>query len=254
MFQDYYEDFTTGAGARAIRPLEYQSAVLMFKEEVNISQLIVAFQYDADLDGYQTATGERFDGSRYIEIEVGLNFFDYETKTKTVVDTKTAIVPDGKTVDPLGDEDLQKLFVPNPHADIHHLVEHCLSADDWETIFKQTFPIGIFVDGASDKEEYVLKTNKFLHLNKITHHIEQEIDSNGDAGILFISRFQYINELIISLFLSLDMSDIHFPSNTSIELTCYYAFYNKNFIKNGKFYNISIENKRLATINKILTN
>ena len=105
----YYEDFTTGAGARAIRPLEYQSAVLMFKEEVNISQLIVAFQYDADLDGYQTATGERFDGSRYIEIEVGLNFFDYETKTKTVVDTKTAIVPDGKTVDPLGDEDLQKL-------------------------------------------------------------------------------------------------------------------------------------------------
>lgn len=105
----YYEDFTTGAGARAIRPLEYQSAVLMFKEEVNISQLIVAFQYDADLDGYQTATGERFDGSRYIEIEVGLNFFDYETKTKTVVDTKTAIVPDGKTVDPLGDVDLQKL-------------------------------------------------------------------------------------------------------------------------------------------------
>lgn len=151
-------------------------------------------------------------------------------------------------------EDLQKLFVPNPHADIHHLVEHCLSADDWETIFKQTFPIGIFVDGASDKEEYVLKTNKFLHLNKITHHIEQEIDSNGDAGILFISRFQYINELIISRFLSLDMSDIHFPSNTSIELTCYYAFYNKDFIKNGKFYNISIENKRLATINKILTN
>lgn len=105
----YYEDFTTGAGARAVKPLEYQSAVLMFKEEVNISQLIVAFQYDADLDGYQTATGERFDGSRYIEIEVGLNFFDYETKTKTVVDTKTAIVPDGKTVDPLGDEDLQKL-------------------------------------------------------------------------------------------------------------------------------------------------
>lgn len=105
----YYEDFTTGAGARAVKPLEYQSAVLMFKKEVNISQLIVAFQYDADLDGYQTATGERFDGSRYIEIEVGLNFFDYETKTKTVVDTKTAIVPDGKTVDPLGNEDLQKL-------------------------------------------------------------------------------------------------------------------------------------------------
>ena len=54
----YYEDFTTGAGARAIRPLEYQSAVLMFKEEVSIDALVIAFQYDADLDGYQTATGK----------------------------------------------------------------------------------------------------------------------------------------------------------------------------------------------------
>ena len=88
----YYEDFTTGAGARAIRPLEYQSAVLMFKEEVSIDALVIAFQYDADLDGYQTATGKTFDGSRYLEIEVGLNFFDHETGEKTVVDTKKVIV------------------------------------------------------------------------------------------------------------------------------------------------------------------
>ena len=105
----YYEDFTTGAGARAIRPLEYQSAVLMFKEEVSIDALVIAFQYDADLDGYQTATGNTFDGSRYLEIEVGLNFFDHETGEKTVVDTKKVIVPDGKLTDPFGDSDLEKL-------------------------------------------------------------------------------------------------------------------------------------------------
>ena len=105
----YYEDFTTGAGARAIRPLEYQSAVLMFKEEVSIDALVIAFQYDADLDGYQTATGKTFDGSRYLEIEVGLNFFDHETGEKTVVDTKKVIVPDGKLTDPFGDSDLEKL-------------------------------------------------------------------------------------------------------------------------------------------------
>ncbi len=105
----YYEDFTTGAGARAIRPLEYQSAVLMFKEEVSIDALVIAFQYDADLDGYQTATGNTFDASRYLEIEVGLNFFDHETGEKTVVDTKKVILPDGKLTDPFGDSDLDKL-------------------------------------------------------------------------------------------------------------------------------------------------
>ncbi len=104
----YFEDFESGKGARAIRPLEYQSAVIMFKEEVNVTSLTVAFQYDADLDGYQTATGEAFDGSRYLTIEVGLNYFNHATGEKTVVQTKTINVPDGKLVDLLGDDNLDE--------------------------------------------------------------------------------------------------------------------------------------------------
>ena len=104
----YFEDFESGKGSRAIRPLEYQSAVIMFKEEVNVSSLTVAFQYDADLDGYQTATGEAFDGSRYLTIEVGLNYFNHATSEKTVVQTKTINVPDGKLVDLLGDDNLDE--------------------------------------------------------------------------------------------------------------------------------------------------
>ena len=90
----YFEDFESGKGSRAIRPLEYQSAVIMFKEEVNVTSLTVAFQYDADLDGYQTATGEAFDGSRYLTIEVGLNYFNHATG--------------GKLVDLLGDDNLDE--------------------------------------------------------------------------------------------------------------------------------------------------
>lgn len=104
----YFEDFESGKGSRAIRPLEYQSAVIMFKEEVNVSSLTVAFQYDADLDGYQTATGEAFDGSRYLKIEVGLNYFNHATGEKTIVQTKTINVPDGKLVDLLGDDNLDE--------------------------------------------------------------------------------------------------------------------------------------------------
>lgn len=104
----YFEDFESGKGSRAIRPLEYQSAVIMFKEEVNVTSLTVAFQYDADLDGYQTATGEAFDGSRYLTIEVGLNYFNHTTGEKTVVQTKTINVPDGKLVNLLGDDNLDE--------------------------------------------------------------------------------------------------------------------------------------------------
>ncbi len=104
----YFEDFESGKGSRAIRPLEYQSAVIMFKEEVNVQSLVVAFQYDADLDGYQTATGEVFDGSRYLTIEVGLNYFNHATGQKTVVQTKTVNVPDGKLSDIMGDDDLDE--------------------------------------------------------------------------------------------------------------------------------------------------
>ncbi len=104
----YFEDFSSPQAAMAVRPLEYQSAVLMFKKEVKISMVSVVLQYDADLDGYQTQSGEPFDHTRYLTIEIGLNYFNHQTKQRISVATQTVNVPDGKLVNPLGDENLDR--------------------------------------------------------------------------------------------------------------------------------------------------
>lgn len=151
-------------------------------------------------------------------------------------------------------ENLQNFFVPNVNANIHHLAEHCLSANDWNTILEQSLPVGIFVDVTSNEGKCVLKTSRLLNLNKTSHNIEQEIDKDGDSAILFIMRFKYVDELVTSRFLSLDMSDTNFPINTSVELAYYYAFYGKDLKTKGKFCNVAIENKRLQEIDQILAN
>ena len=104
----YFEDFSSPQAAMAVKPLEYQSAVLMFKEEVKISMVSVVLQYDADLDGYQTQSGDAFDSSRYLTIEIGLNYFNHQTGQRISVATQTVNVPDGKLVNPLGDENLDR--------------------------------------------------------------------------------------------------------------------------------------------------
>ena len=104
----YFEDFSSPQAAMAVRPLEYQSAVFMFKDNVEIGMVSVALQYDADLDGYQTRTGEPFDHTRYLTIEIGLNYFNHQTKQRISVDTKTVNVPDGKLVSVLEDTNLDE--------------------------------------------------------------------------------------------------------------------------------------------------
>lgn len=104
----YFEDFSSPQAAMAVKPLEYQSAVFMFKDNVKIGMVSVALQYDADLDGYQTRTGEPFDHTRYLTIEIGLNYFNHQTKQRISVDTKTVNVPDGKLVSVLEDTNLEE--------------------------------------------------------------------------------------------------------------------------------------------------
>ena len=104
----YFEDFSSPQAAMAVKPLEYQSAVFMFKDNVEIGMVSVALQYDADLDGYQTRTGEPFDHTRYLTIEIGLNYFNHQTKQRISVDTKTVNVPDGKLVSVLEDTNLEE--------------------------------------------------------------------------------------------------------------------------------------------------
>lgn len=104
----YFEDFSSPQAAMAVKPLEYQSAVFMFKDNVEIGMVSVALQYDADLDGYKTRTGEPFDHTRYLTIEIGLNYFNHQTKQRISVGTKTVNVPDGKLVSVLEDTNLDE--------------------------------------------------------------------------------------------------------------------------------------------------
>lgn len=101
----YYEDFSTvTAGAPVIQPLEYQNVLFMFNTTVNVTAITLTFQYDADLDGYGTATGNDIDENRYLTIEVSLNFYDHETDTLTTVGSQMVNVPDGKMQDPWGSD------------------------------------------------------------------------------------------------------------------------------------------------------
>ncbi len=101
----YYEDFSTvTAGSPVIQPLEYQNVLFMFNTTVNVTAITLTFQYDADLDGYGTATGNDIDENRYLTIEVSLNFYDHETDTLTTVGSQTVNVPDGKMQDPWGSD------------------------------------------------------------------------------------------------------------------------------------------------------
>lgn len=101
----YYKDFSTvTAGAPVIQPLEYQNVLFMFNTTVNVTAITLTFQYDADLDGYGTATGNDIDENRYLTIEVSLNFYDHETDTLTTVGSQMVNVPDGKMQDPWGSD------------------------------------------------------------------------------------------------------------------------------------------------------
>ena len=71
-----------------IPAMEYQSAVLMFSEEQNISNLWVAFKYDAGDDG-----DDIVDPNASITIKVHLNH--YRNGVWTEVGTDTITVPDG---------------------------------------------------------------------------------------------------------------------------------------------------------------
>ena len=101
----YYKDFSTvTAGAPVIQPLEYQNVLFMFNTTVNVTAITLTFQYDADLDGYGTATGNDIDENRYLTIEVSLNFYDHETDTLTTVGSQMVNIPDGKMRDPWGSD------------------------------------------------------------------------------------------------------------------------------------------------------
>lgn len=81
----------------AIRPLEYQSVVLMFKQETYVDGLWIALKYDADLDGNADLETEDavYDWNRYIDIIVDLNYYKHATNTRRIIQSKKVRVYDG---------------------------------------------------------------------------------------------------------------------------------------------------------------
>ena len=86
-----FPKYVEGQPSTAILPLEYQSLTIMLKEDIYISGLWIPIKYDADLSG--TVDGDF--GSEYIDVIVDLNYYNHETNTRRVVDSKQIRVYDG---------------------------------------------------------------------------------------------------------------------------------------------------------------
>ena len=76
----------------AIRPLEYQSVVLMFKELTYVEALWIALKYDPDNSGTDDGVYNR---DNYIEMIVDLNYYNHLTRTRRVVQSKRVKVYEG---------------------------------------------------------------------------------------------------------------------------------------------------------------
>ena len=82
--------------SNTIRPLEYQSVVLMPRSERYLQGLTIAIKYDADLDG--TDPDEGFNTEKYIDIKVELNYYSSQTKKLYTLASDQTRVFDGSFV------------------------------------------------------------------------------------------------------------------------------------------------------------
>ncbi len=77
---------------RYVRPLEYQSAVLMPSQAMQVSEIGVIFKYDADDDG---TTSGVYDTSKYIDIIAELNYYSNAANKLFTVGSEKVRVYDG---------------------------------------------------------------------------------------------------------------------------------------------------------------
>lgn len=145
---------------------------------------------------------------------------------------------------------IQKRIVLPIHTNIQSLCEKCFSLADWKTICEQAFPVGIFADNTSHNEVCILRISSPITLNMETANIKQEIDTEGNPFMLFVTECQYMDSLLLSQFLSETTFDYYTDYRT--ELTCYYTFYDHELKRGAKFRNVSIGYERLHTIDQIL--
>lgn len=86
-----FPKYTEGQSSTAIRPLEYQSVIIMPKKEISFSDIWIALKYDADLDG----TSNGIYGTKYLDIIVELNYFSFQKQKVFKIGSQQTRVYDG---------------------------------------------------------------------------------------------------------------------------------------------------------------
>ena len=88
----FFPKYEPGQNPRCIRPLEYQSAVLMFSKPVAFTDVAVILKYDADGDGTEKG---KWDMNKYLDIIVELNYYNYQSKKMFTLASEKTRVYDG---------------------------------------------------------------------------------------------------------------------------------------------------------------
>lgn len=102
--------YEEGQTLRAIRPLEYQSVLVMPKERKYITDVWVALKYDADLDGTEE---DEYNLEKYIDVIVELNYYNYSQKKLYTIGSQKTRVYDGPWEFAVHDQ-----IVPDDHGTV----------------------------------------------------------------------------------------------------------------------------------------
>lgn len=88
----FFPKYEPGQNLRCIRPLEYQSAVVMFSKPTAFTDVGVILKYDADLDGTEKG---KWDMNKYLDIIVELNYYNHQANKMFTLDSVKTRVYDG---------------------------------------------------------------------------------------------------------------------------------------------------------------
>lgn len=150
-------------------------------------------------------------------------------------------------------ESLQKNFANNENTEIYRLIEHYASSFDWQGCINLAYPVGIFVDNISQDEKRVFRISQRMILPDELQGVDWEIDEEGDNSMMFTTIFKHVDNLHISRFFSEAIVKSSLIADLTVELTCYYAFYNESSKQAGRIGTLIVCNERLREIDKILS-
>lgn len=150
-------------------------------------------------------------------------------------------------------ESVQKNFVRNENRELHQLIKHCSHAFDWHSCIALAYPVGIFVGTVSQDEQCIIRTAHGI-ISPNTLQADWEIDADGEPNMMFATVFKHVNKLLVSRFLDEEAVKNDLTTDLTIELACYYAFYDGKSKQAGRIGTRIVRNERLREIDNVLSN